>query len=86
MGALDRALDELAVQRSVDDDRPPGLELDQHAGRARLVDIFPNWIADRFAETEGLTDYGCAESRFSASSTSARAEALAATFCCWISK
>ena len=51
VGALDRALDELAVQRSVDDDRTPGLELDQHAGRARLVDIFPNWIADRFAET-----------------------------------
>ena len=34
----------------------------------------------------GLTDYGLAESRFSASSTSAPAEALAATFCCWISR
>jgi hypothetical protein len=51
VGALDRALDELVLRRSVDDHRPPRLELDQHAGRARLVDIFPNWIADRFAET-----------------------------------
>jgi hypothetical protein len=33
MGALDRRLDELAVQRAVDDDRPPrSVELDQHAG------------------------------------------------------
>ena len=49
-------------------------------------EVFPSWIADRFAETEGLTDYGFAESRFSASSTSACAEALAATFSCWISR
>ena len=39
IGALDRALDELAVQRAVDDDRPALLELDQHAGGARLVDV-----------------------------------------------
>ena len=39
MGALDRALDQLAVQRAVDDDRPAALELDQHAGGARLVDV-----------------------------------------------
>jgi hypothetical protein len=40
VGALDRALDELAVQRPVDDDRPArSIELDQHAGGARLVDV-----------------------------------------------
>ena len=39
VGALDRALDELAVERAVDDDRPAALELDQHAGGARLVDV-----------------------------------------------
>ena len=39
MGALDRLLDELAVERAVDDDRPAVLELDQHAGGARLVDV-----------------------------------------------
>jgi hypothetical protein len=32
-------LDELAVERAVDDDRPAALELDQHAGGARLVDV-----------------------------------------------
>ncbi len=31
-------------------------------------------------------DHGLGESLFSASSTSARAEALAATFSCWISR
>ena len=49
-------------------------------------EVSPRWIADRLAETEGLTDHGFAENRFSASSTSARAEALAATFSCWISR
>ena len=40
VGALDRGLDELAVERAVDDDRPAGaVELDQHAGCARLVDV-----------------------------------------------
>jgi hypothetical protein len=40
VGALDRGLDELAVQRAVDDDRPPrSVELDQHAGGARLVHV-----------------------------------------------
>ena len=39
MGALDGDLDELAVQRAVDDDRPAALELDQHPGGARLVDV-----------------------------------------------
>jgi hypothetical protein len=39
VGALDRALDHLAVKRSVDDDRAPALELDQHAGGAHLVDV-----------------------------------------------
>jgi hypothetical protein len=34
VGALDRALDELAVERAVDDDRPAALELDQPAARA----------------------------------------------------
>jgi hypothetical protein len=39
VGALDRALDELAVERAVDDDRPALLELDQDAGCARLIDV-----------------------------------------------
>ena len=39
VGALDRRLDQLAVQRAVDDDRPAALELDQHAGGARPVDV-----------------------------------------------
>ena len=39
VGALDRGLDELAVERAVDDDRPSVLELDQHAGGARPVDV-----------------------------------------------
>ena len=39
VGALDRALDQLAVDGAVDDDRPAALELDQHAGGARLVDV-----------------------------------------------
>jgi hypothetical protein len=39
VGALDRGLDELAVQRTVDDDRPAALKLDQHAGRSGLVDV-----------------------------------------------
>jgi hypothetical protein len=38
-GSLERALDELAVERPVDDDRPASLELDQHAGRSGLVDV-----------------------------------------------
>ena len=39
VGALDRGLDELAIQRAVNDDRPAALELDQHTRRARLVDV-----------------------------------------------
>jgi hypothetical protein len=39
VGALDDALDQLAVQGAVDDDRPAALELDQHAGGAGLVDV-----------------------------------------------
>jgi hypothetical protein len=40
MGALDRGLDELAVERAIDDDRPSGaVELDQHPSRTRLVGV-----------------------------------------------
>ena len=40
VGALDRGLGELAVQRAVDDDRPPrSVELDQHASGTRPVDV-----------------------------------------------
>jgi hypothetical protein len=38
-GALERALEELAVELPVDDDRPSLLELDQHPGGAGLVDV-----------------------------------------------
>jgi hypothetical protein len=36
VGSLDRGLDELAVERPVDDDRAPAFELDQHA-RSRAL-------------------------------------------------
>jgi hypothetical protein len=39
VGALDRGLDELSVERAVNDDRPAALELDQHSRGARLVDV-----------------------------------------------
>jgi hypothetical protein len=39
VGALDRCLGELAVERAIDDDRPALLELDQDAGGARLIDV-----------------------------------------------
>ncbi len=38
-GAGDRRLDQLAVQRAVDDDRRRALELDHHARGAGLVDL-----------------------------------------------
>jgi hypothetical protein len=38
-GAPERALDELAVEGPVDDDRPAALELDQHARGSGLVDV-----------------------------------------------
>jgi hypothetical protein len=39
VGAPDGALDEFAVERAVDDDRPAAIELDQHRGGASLVDV-----------------------------------------------
>jgi hypothetical protein len=37
---LDRGLDELAIERAVDDNRPTrSVQLDQHAGGAHLVDV-----------------------------------------------
>jgi hypothetical protein len=39
VGALDRALDELAVERTIRDDRPAAPELDQHPGGPRLIDF-----------------------------------------------
>ena len=38
-GPRDRLLDQLAIQRAVDDERRAVLELDHHAGGARLVDV-----------------------------------------------
>jgi hypothetical protein len=53
VGALDRLLYELAVERAVDDDRPAALELDQRAGGARLVDVL-------LGETHGRRAVGVA--------------------------
>ena len=53
VGALDRGLDQLSVKAAVDDDRPAGVELDQHAGGAGTVDVLLG-EADR-RRTVGVT-------------------------------